>query len=40
MLAFALTLALLGWLLIWSAITGSNPLDEIRAAFGAGGGKP
>lgn len=35
MLALALVLALLGWLLVWSALTGSNPLDEIRAAFGA-----
>lgn len=36
MLAFSLILALVGWLLIWSAITGANPLDEIRAAFGSG----
>lgn len=34
MLALVLTMLLIGWLLIWSAITGSNPLDELRSAFG------
>lgn len=37
MLALGLTLALMAWLLIWSGITGANPLDEIRSAFGPSG---
>lgn len=29
----AALLALGGWLLIWSAVRGLNPLDELRAVF-------
>lgn len=33
MLAFALILGVLGWLLLYSAAKGTSPLDEIRAVF-------
>lgn len=34
MLPYALALLLVGWLLLYSAVKGSNPLDELRAAVG------
>lgn len=34
MLALALALLLLGWLLLYSAFTGASPLGELRAVFG------